>query len=265
MKIAVISAPGKADRRGSVLDEAARLLEARGASVVTLCPEESVIDLNEVRVGHDLYLLKSGTEAGMALAGALNLAGGRLLNSYPATALMKDKILATRALGAAGVPLPETYAATEPAQLAPLLAAGPLIVKPYRGGSQGRGVQLVRSADELAGLPPVGGLLFAQRYHQPDGRDYKVYAIGGRFFGVRRVWPARTYEEKLGEAFEPAAEMAEIAARCGRAFGVDLFGLDIVVSSGRPLVVDINTFPGFKGVPGAARLLADYIEGRSEQ
>ena len=45
----------------------------------------------------------------------------------------------------------------------------------------------------------------------------------------------------------------------GDAFGIDLYGLDIVVSDDREYVVDINTFPGFKGVSGAGRLLADYI------
>jgi ribosomal protein S6--L-glutamate ligase len=261
MRIAVITAPGKSDRRGSVMTEAGELLTAQGASVETICPEEALLDLAQFRVAHDLYLLKSGTEAGLAFAGSLDLAGARLLNPYAATVLMKDKILVTRALAAAGVPLPATYAAAEPGQLLPLLADGPLVVKPYRGGSQGRGVRIVRGADELAGLAPDQGLLFAQRYHQPDGRDHKIYAIGGRYFGVRRVWPPRSYEDKLGEPFELTAELAEISDRCGRACGVDLFGLDVVISEGRLYVVDINTFPGFKGVPEAARLLADYIEG----
>jgi hypothetical protein len=31
------------------------------------------------------------------------------------------------------------------------------------------------------------------------------------------------------------------------------------MSDGRPVVVDVNTFPGFKGVPDAGARLADYI------
>jgi glutathione synthase/RimK-type ligase-like ATP-grasp enzyme len=83
--------------------------------------------------------------------------------------------------------------------------------------------------------------------------------MGGQLFGVKRVWPARTYEDKLGEPFTVTAELREIALRVARAFGTDLFGLDIVVSDGRPYVVDINPFPGFKGVPDAALRLADYL------
>jgi ribosomal protein S6--L-glutamate ligase len=55
--------------------------------------------------------------------------------------------------------------------------------------------------------------------------------------------------------------MREIALRCGRVFGVGLYGVDLITSDGKPYVVDINTFPGFKGVARAAELLAEYILG----
>ena len=56
-------------------------------------------------------------------------------------------------------------------------------------------------------------------------------------------------------------EMREIALGCGRAFGVGLYGVDLITSGGKAYVVDINTFPGFKGAPNAAELLAEYIMG----
>jgi ribosomal protein S6--L-glutamate ligase len=78
-------------------------------------------------------------------------------------------------------------------------------------------------------------------------------------FGVKRVWPVRSFEDKLGEPFTITPELREIALRCGTAFGLELYGLDIIISDGRPYVVDISSFPGFKGVPDAALRLADYI------
>jgi ribosomal protein S6--L-glutamate ligase len=175
---------------------------------------------------------------------------------------MRDKVLATKALSEAGVPQPRTYLAWEPAQLAGALALGPLVVKPQRG-SKGRGVTIVRTAEELAAVPADGDLYFAQEYRQPDGRDLKIYAIAGAYFGVMRVFPARTYEEKLGEPFEVSADLRELAERAGRAFGVDLFGLDVIMCDGRPTVVDVNTFPGFKGVPDAGTRLGEYIYARA--
>ena len=54
-------------------------------------------------------------------------------------------------------------------------------------------------------------------------------------------------------------EVREIALRCGRVFGLGLFGLDLIEGPDGPVVVDVNYFPGYKGVPEAAPLIADYI------
>jgi ribosomal protein S6--L-glutamate ligase len=86
-----------------------------------------------------------------------------------------------------------------------------------------------------------------------------LYCIGGQLFGVKRVWPARSYEQKLGEPFTVTPELRDIAMRCAEAFSTELFGLDIIESDGCPYVVDVNPFPGFKGVPEAALRLADYV------
>jgi ribosomal protein S6--L-glutamate ligase len=142
--------------------------------------------------------------------------------------------------------------------MAAVLDEGPLVIKPYRG-SQGRGVRVIWDADELDALPAEEGPVLAQRYHEPQGRDRKLYVIGGKVFGVKRVWPARTYAEKLGEPFTVGPELRDIALRCGAAFGIEVYGLDVIVSHDRLLVVDMSSFPGFKGVPDAPLRLADYI------
>lgn len=266
MKIAIITTPGAQGRKGSVVQEVARLLEEKGAGVEMIYPEESAADIFALRPRHDLYVLKSSSEIALSFAATLHAAGASILNPYPAVAAMKDKIVATKKLQAAGAPTPEAYFAADVKQLAPFLSAGPLVVKPFWAGSKGRGVQIVRDVDELSGVAAEGaGVVFAQRYHEPDGRDHKIYCIGDRVFGVRRIWPARTLEDKLGEPFEVTPEMREITLQCGVAFGVGLFGVDLVFSSGSPYVVDINSFPGFKGVPDAARLLADYIYSKIEK
>lgn len=233
-------------------------LRARGAVVEARYPEKELVDLGRLEPSHDLTVLKSGSDLALSLAGALAGRGATVLNPYLVAAALRDKILATRRLQAAGVPVPETWVTADTASLAPLLAAGPLVVKPYRG-SQGRGVRVVREAGELAGEQGEGSLVFAQRYHEPDGVDRKIYCIGGELFGVLRNWPPKSYEEKLGQPFEVSPELRTIVARCGEAFGIDLFGVDIVISEGRPWVVDMQAFPGFKGVPDAARRLSDYI------
>jgi glutathione synthase/RimK-type ligase-like ATP-grasp enzyme len=54
-------------------------------------------------------------------------------------------------------------------------------------------------------------------------------------------------------------EVRRIALCCGRVFGLGLFGVDIIEGPDGPVIVDVNSFPGYKGVPNAAPLIADYI------
>ena len=258
MRIGLIMFRHPPDRESPIMPEVIRLLSEWGATVDPIYPEEQLTDLDHVRVDHDLYVLKSGTELALCLGGALHVAGAPLLNPYPIAVMMRDKIVATRALQAAGIPIPETYVTAHVEQLIPLLDQGPLIVKPYRG-SQGRGIQLVRRPDVLTQLALGPDPVFAQRYHKPQGPDLKIYRIGDQVFGVKRVWPARTYQEKLGEPFVLTPELQEVTLRCGEAFGISLYGLDVILSDGQPYVVDASSFPGFKGVPDAPVHLANYI------
>lgn len=245
-------------RIGSVMPKAVQLLKEWGVIVDSIYPDEKLTDVAHINVEHDFYVLKSRTELSLSLAGALHAAGAITLNPYPIAEMMRDKIIATRILSQAGVPIPETFITSQPKKLVSLLDEGPLIVKPFRG-SEGRGVHIVWDADALDDIPMNQGPIFVQRFHNPQGRDHKIYYMGGHIFGVRRIWPARTFEQKLGEPFTLSSELHKIALSCSRAFGVELFGLDVIFNEHRPYVVDINGFPGFKGVPNSELRLADYI------
>ncbi|HEY6097856.1 MAG TPA: hypothetical protein VIW03_00405 [Anaeromyxobacter sp.] len=264
MRIGMLMARHRTRRKSPLMPEVLRLLREWGATVDVIYPDDRCTALGSLRVEHDLYVLKSESEMALSVAGALHAVGAPILNPWPVAALMKDKIAATRRLAAAGVPVPETHVTSVPHRLAHLLEDGPLVVKPYRG-SKGRGVRVIWDADELEDAGAGDAPILAQRYHRPDGPDRKIYCIGGQLFGVLRRWPAHTYREKCGESFSIAPELREIALRCGAAFGVELFGVDVVVSGGRPLVVDMQSFPGFKGVPDAALRLADYVYATAQR
>jgi len=258
MKVGILMMEHAKVRQQSVMPQVVQILTDWGVKVDLIYPEQELIDVANIRVEHELYILKASSPLAMSMAAALHAIGAKMLNPYPVAAMLRDKIVTERVLRTAGVPTPDTYVADRAELLAPLLEAGPIIIKPYRG-SRGRGVRVIWDADELDELSTIDGPMFAQRYQKPEGVDRKIYCIGGQLFGVERVWPPLTYEDKLGRPFTVTPELRDIALRCARAFGVDLLGLDIVISDGRPYVVDVNSFPGFKGVPDAALRLADYI------
>jgi ribosomal protein S6--L-glutamate ligase len=242
-----------------------RALEQAGVHVELVSPVERAVDLSQVRVEHDLYVLRKMSGLSLSLAGALHQAGAAIVNPYPVTAALHDKIIAFQVLKAAGVPTPDTYVASHAEQLAPVLEAGPLVLKPHQGGG-GYGVRVVRGAAELAQVPYDRHMpVFAQRYHEPQGRDRKIYRIGDQLFGVKKVFPRQTEAEKRGEPFTPTPDLREIAVRCGQAFGIDLYGVDVIESGGRRYVVDMDGIPGYKGVPDAPQLLARYFHQAAER
>ncbi|HWH40437.1 MAG TPA: hypothetical protein VNU21_11400 [Usitatibacter sp.] len=264
MKVGILMMDYSQTRRHSVMPDVVDILTDWGVTVDLIYPEQQLIDVGNIRVEHDLYVLKASSPLAMSMAGALHAINATVINPYPVAATLRDKIVSERVLRAAGVPTPETFVCDRAEHLAPLLAHGPLVIKPYRG-SRGKGVQVIWDADELDEIASNDGPLFAQRYYKPEGLDRKIYCIGGQIFGVERVWPALTYEAKVGRPFTITPELRDITLRCARAFGVDLLGLDVILSDGKPYVVDVNSFPGFKGVPDAALRLADYIFSAAER
>jgi len=233
------------------------LLTHRGVEVQCLFPEQQPTLLSDIHNEADLYILKSGSEMALSVAGCLHQQGAKIINPYPTVAMLRNKIIVTQALYAAGIPVPATYITSKVDDLRPLLARGPLLLKPYRG-SRGIGVRLVRDTAEV-GEQPADAPLLVQQYLPPDGPDHKIFRIGNRFFGVKRIWPLRSYEDKIGVPFEPDDKLIDIATRCGRCFDIDLYGLDIIYSQGIPYVVDVNKFGSYMGVPDAPQHLADYI------
>jgi len=241
-----------------------RALQEWGVVTDVIHRSGRAIDVSTVRVEHDLYVLKHTNGFALSLAGALHAQGAVIVNPYPVTVALRDRVITSRIWQSAGVPTPATYVVKHPGLVAPLLDEGPLVVKPCQG-SGGFGVRVIRQLADLASVQAGKEPVFAQRYHPPQGRDRKLYSIGGRLFGVKKIFPPKTEEEKHGEPFTPTPELGEIALRCGRAFGIDLFGVDIVESEGKPYVVDMCSMPGFKGVPDAPLLLAQYFYAAVER
>lgn len=243
---------------GAVTAEMVAALRDRGATVDVLRAAGQAHQLTHDGPHHDLYVLKHSDEATLTMGAVLHAAGAATLNPYPVAAACRDKALATSILARARLPVPASHYVTDPGTAAPLLSGGALVVKPNRG-SKGQGVRVVRTARDLAAIDPAGGPFVVQRHHAPDGRDRKLYRIGDAVFCIGRPWPAVTADDKHGQLLEVDPALRRIALGVGDALGIDLYGADVVCSQGRPWLVDVSAFPGFKGVPHAGRLLADRV------
>jgi ribosomal protein S6--L-glutamate ligase len=241
-----------------VLLEVFEILKRRDFRITAGIAEETVIQPDCLKVEHDLYILKSHTELSLSLAGILHAQGARLLNPYPCCAATQNKIVTSQRLRAAGIPTPRCWVTGDLTHLRSIVETRPLIIKPYLG-HRGAGIHIVRNPDELAAVPPPQNPVLIQEYVQGCGEDLKIYVAGEKVFGVRKRFSADSFSIP-GRPYPISAEVCDIARRCGQALGLGLYGLDMIETPEGPMVVDLNYFPGYKGVPNAAPLIADYIE-----
>ncbi|HYX90312.1 MAG TPA: ATP-grasp domain-containing protein [Myxococcaceae bacterium] len=242
-----------------VLVEAYGILRGRGYEIAESIAEEVLGRSDALEVAADLYLLKSHTELSLSLAGALHTQGAQLLNPYPSCALTQNKIIVSRLLRAGGVPVPRSWVTGELGLARHLLEETPLIIKPYLG-HRGAGIHLVRDADDLARIPPPQQPVIIQEHIPGKGQDLKMYVVGDQVFGVQKPFSETSFSVP-GQPVPVSEEVRRIALRCGEVCGLGLYGLDLIESPRGPFVVDLNYFPGYKGVPDVAPLIAEYIDG----
>ena len=220
--------------------------------------EELILRPKQITPQHDLYILKSHSEWWLSIAGILHHQGAHFINPYPACAILQDKIITLRYLGISGVPTPRTWINGSRELLFEIVADIPLILKPY-DGKRCKGVVLVSIVEELAELPPQKQVIVAQEYIENANQELlKVYIIGDQVFALRKPsWPNQLSGN--GHPCPVSREICAIALRCGQAFDLRLYGIDVIEGSQGPMVIDMNYFPSYRGIPEAGQHLADYV------
>ncbi|MEV0296019.1 ATP-grasp domain-containing protein [Nocardia sp. NPDC050710] len=242
-----------------------RQLRTWGHRVDVLRPGGELLDLGALiqRGRHDAWVLKTASGGpGLGLLEAAATAGLTTINDARSIRGVRDKARACVLAAGCGLPVPATWAAARTSDLAQIPAARyPLVVKPA-DGSSGRAVHLVERPEQLIGIEgelAAEGLLIAQPYVPNTGVDLKVYCAGGRLYGTERTSPLARGTQAPDRPVPLSAEVAEIAARVGEIFGLELYGVDFVLGPDGPMVVDINDFPSFRQVPRAVATVARTI------
>jgi len=187
------------------------------------------------------------------------------VNARAAIDAVHNKLDMAVGLAAAGVPVPPTWVGP-PSRLARRVppSAYPLVLKPIFGDNAS-GLRLVDDARELAQLRWPEPVALAQRYLAGDGWDLKLYGIGERLFAVRKpspFCPGRQPTLAGVERVSLTRELIGLGQRCRRLFGLELLGIDCLESAGGPVVIEVNEFPNYTGVPDADELLADHVVAR---
>jgi ribosomal protein S6--L-glutamate ligase len=246
---------------GAVVD----VLRSWGHEVDVLQPNGMVADLwdllftNSTR--YDAFVLKTVSEGpGLTLLDAAGAAGVTTVNDYRAIRLARDKAVAAVRARAAGIPFPKTYFASRTALLDQIPAdMYPLVIKPNNGSSL-KDVYRVDTPEELAQLDIDDRTrMLAQPYLPNPGYDLKLYNTGDEVFATVKRSPLHPGAEVVEEQITVTAELRELALAVGRAFGLDIYGIDVVETPDGYVVLDVNDFPSFGMVPDAAARLARTV------
>jgi ribosomal protein S6--L-glutamate ligase len=86
--------------------------------------------------------------------------------------------------------------------------------------------------------------------------------IGDDLSAARRRSALESTDKSSDELLDPAdlpEEWTRVARAAGAALGLELFGVDLLITGGRPVVIDVNPFPGFRGARTPADSLLRYL------
>jgi ribosomal protein S6--L-glutamate ligase len=212
----------------------------------------------------DVVLLKSRSPEARRVAQTAERAGSLVVNSPAATTAALDRAVTAEALDRAGIPAPRSWSVPALRCLAYGAALPwPLVVK-SRTSSRRDLVRLVNSRTELVEILPEWGdePVVAQEFAANDGFDIKVWVIGADLSAARRRSALESTDKSSDELLDPAdlpEDWTRAARNAGAALGLELYGVDLLITGGRPVVVDVNAFPGFRGAHGPADSLLRFI------
>jgi glutathione synthase/RimK-type ligase-like ATP-grasp enzyme len=245
-------------------------LRRRGCAVRVGDPGSGAVSLDDGSwlAGIDVCVARGRSEAVLNQLLSAERHGVPTLNRHAAVAGVVDKAAMAVVLASAGLPTPLTTLGS-PEQLAAGLPSHlyPVILKPIRGDNC-RGLEICTSPAEVARLSPESDEpLLAQPYLSGDGADLKLYGVGDRVWAVRKPTPFPTNGSPwsvhggLAEArlVDLPDGLRELALRCSELFGLELFGVDCLVTATGPVVIEVNEFPNYTCVPDADQVLADHV------
>jgi ribosomal protein S6--L-glutamate ligase len=215
----------------------------------------------------DLYLLKSHAPQALELAHYLESQGLQVVNNWASSVACQDRVLMTERMEQAHLPWPHTqhfpslgYLLNQPVLLANFTF--PLIIKSHYSH---RG-DLVDKVDTIAELQALARQwsqepIVLQEFAASDGWDIKLWVIDKEIFAARRRTPLDPHASKEDLAIdELPMEWEQIVQAIGKVFDLRLYGVDLLITAQGPMIIDVNSFPGFRGVPGADDALVTLVE-----
>jgi ribosomal protein S6--L-glutamate ligase/tetrahydromethanopterin:alpha-L-glutamate ligase len=154
---------------------------------------------------------------------------------------------------------------------------GSVVVKPIFG-SLGKGIVLVEDLDiahrAFRALEMSRYVYYLQEFLPHGNEDLRLFVVGGEVVGAMRRrgehWKTNIACGSVAERYEPEKKIAQLAIQTATILKADYVGVDILISNGKPYVIEANGIPGWEGLQSVldvniAGILAEYILGESKK
>lgn len=189
----------------------------------------------------------------------------------------RDKLRATQLFAKAGVDIPKTVFARETADLNDVIeqAGGtPLIIKVARG-THGNGVVLAETKKAAQAVMQAFhvekvSFLVQEFIEESEGADIRAFVVDGKVVAAMKRqsldgdFRSNLHQGGEGTAVKLSREEQKVAQTAAKAMGLSVCGVDMLYSKRGPLVLEVNSSPGFliEQVTGknVAEKIIDYVE-----
>lgn len=206
------------------------------------------------------------TYYGTAVLRQFEMSGAFAVNESVAISRSRDKLRSLQLMAKKGIGLPVTGFAnstTMTDNLLELVGGAPCVIKLLEG-TQGKGVVLAESkkaAESVIDL--VSGtksnFLVQEFIKEAGGSDIRCFVIGDKVVasmmrtGAEGDFRSNLHRGGTAKIIKITPEERTSAVRAAKAMGLNIAGVDILRSSHGPLVLEVNSSPGLRGIEEATK------------
>ncbi|HIK27453.1 MAG: 30S ribosomal protein S6--L-glutamate ligase [Oscillatoriaceae bacterium SKW80] len=208
----------------------------------------------------------SKTFYGTAVVRQFEMMGVFTANSSQAISRSRDKLRCLQLLAKKGIGLPVTGFAHSPKDIESLIdiVGGPPLVIKVLEGTQGIGVVLAESHQAAKSVMEAfrgidANILVQEFIKEAGGMDIRCFVVGDKVVAaMKRQGAAGEFRSNLhrggtSEKIKLTPEERSTAVRAAKAMGLNVAGVDILRSNHGPVVIEVNSSPGLKGIEAATQ------------
>ena len=214
--------------------------------------------------GYDAVIPHIGTSItfyGLAVLRQFEMMGVWPLNESVAIGRARDKLWALQIMSGLGVGLPVTGFANSARRAEELIrmVGGPPVVIKLLEGTQGLGVVLGETMPSaISTYEAFRGakinILVQEFVKEAGGADIRAFVIGDRVVGAMKrqggpgEFRSNLHRGGTAEKISITSEERSTAVRACKALGLNVAGVDMLRSSRGPVLIEVNSTPGLKGI-----------------